>query len=65
MRVKEIVFTLRTDGLTNMVDDPLIAHILAESPTARAASQALVDAALMGGGKDNITVVLARYRFHV
>jgi protein phosphatase len=54
---------LCTDGLTNMVDDGRIAKILAECDTARAASQALVDAALANGGKDNVTVVVARYRF--
>jgi serine/threonine protein phosphatase PrpC len=46
-----------------MVDDGRIAKILAECDTARAASQALVDAALANGGKDNVTVVVARYRF--
>ena len=54
---------LCTDGLTNMVDDARIADILVESSTARAASQRLIDAALANGGRDNITVVLGRYRF--
>ncbi|MCI0685036.1 MAG: protein phosphatase 2C domain-containing protein [Gemmataceae bacterium] len=55
-------FLLCTDGLTNMVDDAGIARILVACGTARAASQALVDAALANGGRDNVTVVVARYR---
>lgn len=54
---------LCTDGLTNMVDHASIARILTSSGSARGACQALVDAALANGGKDNVTVVLARYRF--
>jgi protein phosphatase len=53
---------LCTDGLTNMVDDDSIASILGTATSARTACQALVDAALTNGGKDNVTVVLARYR---
>jgi protein phosphatase len=54
---------LCTDGLSNMVPDAEIANILKQSPTAEAACQALVGAALDNGGKDNVTVVLARYSF--
>jgi protein phosphatase len=54
---------LCTDGLTEMVDDRTIAAILGQGGTAQSACQALVQAALDGGGKDNVTVVLARYRF--
>ena len=54
---------LCTDGLTGMVDDDAIAVILREAKTADAACQALIDAALKKGGKDNVTVALARYRF--
>ena len=51
-----------SDGLTDMVDQPTIARTLGESATANDACKALVDLALKNGGKDNVTVVLARYR---
>jgi len=54
---------LCTDGLTNMVDDATIAAILRGASSAQQACQTLVDAALKNGGKDNVTVALARYRF--
>jgi protein phosphatase len=54
---------LCTDGLTNMVNDAAIRSILAGDGSADDACQALVDAALENGGKDNVTVALARYRF--
>jgi protein phosphatase len=54
---------LCTDGLTNMVKDAAIGSILAGADSADDACQALVDAALENGGKDNVTVALARYRF--
>ena len=54
---------LCTDGLTEMVADNDIAAVLANANSSQAACQALIDLALAGGGKDNITVVLARYRF--
>jgi protein phosphatase len=54
---------LCTDGLTEMVADNDIAAVLADANSSQAACEALIDLALAGGGKDNITVVLARYRF--
>jgi serine/threonine protein phosphatase PrpC len=36
--------------------------ILADSKTSAEACQRLMDAALDNGGRDNVTVVLARYR---
>jgi protein phosphatase len=54
---------LCTDGLTNMVDDAAIGSILDGAASSNEACQALVAAALEKGGKDNVTVVLARYRF--
>ena len=54
---------LCTDGLTDMIDDAAIASVLQIAATAPAACQALVDAALDAGGKDNVTVALARYRW--
>jgi protein phosphatase len=53
---------LCTDGLTDMVPHPMIWAILSDSKTSDEACQRLVDAALDNGGKDNVTVVLARYR---
>lgn len=49
-------FLLCTDGLTNMVKDATIAEILkaAQNP-----ADALIDAALNTGGKDNISVIVA------
>jgi protein phosphatase len=54
---------LCTDGLTNLVDDATIAAVLGGAASARQACEGLVAAALRKGGKDNVTVALARYRF--
>jgi protein phosphatase len=54
---------LCTDGLTEMVDDVSIGQILRVAGTAKEACQSLVDLALANGGKDNVTVVLTRYKF--
>ena len=51
---------LCSDGLTDMVTDERIAQVLERAPTAESAAKALVDQALEAGGRDNITVVLAR-----
>jgi len=53
---------LCTDGLTGMLDEATIRNLLAGG-TADSACRLLIDAALAAGGKDNVTVVLARYRF--
>lgn len=50
------IFLLCTDGLTNMVDDATIAEIL---QTASEPADALIEAALQFGGKDNVTVIVA------
>ena len=52
---------LCTDGLTDMVEDELIADVLREAKSAKSACQTLIDLALSGGGTDNITVALARF----
>src|SRR6185295_9943162 len=54
---------LCTDGLTEMVADDGIAAVLADANSSAVACQGLTDLALAGGGRDNITVVLARYTF--
>jgi protein phosphatase len=54
---------LCTDGLTDLVDATTIGSILRSSASSDEACQTLVELALQNGGKDNVTVVLARYRF--
>lgn len=54
------VLLLCTDGLTRHVSDKQIAEILGRATDAAAACRELVDAALAGGGSDNITVIVAR-----
>jgi protein phosphatase len=54
---------LCSDGLTNMVDDTHIMPVLRDAASADDACQALVSLALENGGKDNVTVALARYHF--
>jgi serine/threonine protein phosphatase PrpC len=54
---------LCTDGLTDMVDDNLIESVLSRDGSAQSACQNLVDLALSNGGKDNVTVIVARYSF--
>jgi len=49
---------LCSDGLSGEVDDLGIAGILASTPGAQAAADALVQAALAGGGRDNVTVIV-------
>jgi serine/threonine protein phosphatase PrpC len=44
-----------------MVDDAAIAAVLRGAATSDDACHTLVDAALNNGGKDNVTVALARY----
>jgi protein phosphatase len=64
-------FTLRdgdqvllcTDGLTDLVADDAVAAVLARDAAASEACRDLVDLALARGGRDNVTVALARYRF--
>jgi serine/threonine protein phosphatase PrpC len=52
---------LCSDGLWEMVRDPQIASIItAPQPDPSAAAQALVQAALAGGGVDNVSVIVAQ-----
>ena len=53
---------LCSDGMSDMATDDAIAGTLGRAGSAADACRALVDLALEGGGKDNVTVVLARYR---
>ncbi|MHB8762042.1 MAG: Stp1/IreP family PP2C-type Ser/Thr phosphatase [Coriobacteriia bacterium] len=50
---------LATDGLTSMVTDDEIARVLGSERTAQEAVDTLVERALVAGGSDNITVVVA------
>jgi protein phosphatase len=51
---------LCSDGLTSMISEQLIAGILRGAEGIEQAGRELVDAANAAGGRDNITVVLAR-----
>lgn len=51
---------LASDGLTGMVEDEAIAAILRAQTNPDAACDALVQAALDGGGDDNVTVAIVR-----
>src|SRR3954452_4748385 len=54
------VFLICSDGLTTMLDDEKIAHILSRATSLQSAVRALVDEANRAGGRDNITVVTFR-----
>jgi protein phosphatase len=54
-------FLMCSDGLTDMVSDEGIAEILGKDVPLAKVARLLVDAANEGGGKDNITVILAEY----
>jgi len=53
---------LCTDGLTGMVSDEEIAAILARSEEPAALADHLVQAALAGGGEDNVTVIVVELK---
>jgi PPM family protein phosphatase len=53
---------LCTDGLTDMVSEQSIAEIVGSCEPVQTICNQLVAAAMNGGGKDNITVIVARYR---
>jgi PPM family protein phosphatase len=49
---------LCSDGLSDMLDDPRIAAVLAEHTAIEPAAHALIEAANQAGGRDNIAVIL-------
>ncbi len=53
---------LCSDGLTDMVSEEAIAKELSAPGGSAAVCQRLIDQALAAGGKDNVTVILGRYR---
>lgn len=55
------VTLLCTDGLHGVVDADTIAGILRAHPKVEGAAQALVDAALDAGSRDNVTALVLRY----
>lgn len=59
--VDEDQLLLCTDGLTDMVPEADIELVLNSADSAKAACRNLVDQALKNGGRDNITVIVARY----
>jgi PPM family protein phosphatase len=54
------VFVMCSDGLSDMVDDAGIAQLLQAHAALPECGKALIDAANDAGGKDNISVILAR-----
>jgi len=55
------IVLLCSDGLTEMQTGDNIAAVLQSAPDAQAACQQLIAAANAAGGKDNVTVVVARF----
>jgi PPM family protein phosphatase len=53
---------LCSDGLNDMVDDKSIARIIGAHDQPADAAQSLLDEALDRGGRDNVTVIVARYQ---
>jgi protein phosphatase len=58
----EDLVLLCSDGLTDMMPDPDIASILQDEPDLERAGRRLVDGANERGGRDNVTVILARLK---
>ncbi len=56
---------LCSDGLTNMVDNEAIAAVVSGSGTLEEKGHRLVELANAGGGRDNITVILADFEKEV
>lgn len=54
------IFLLCSDGLTDLVDDDAICAVLSHNGNLEKKTEKLVDLAKQAGGKDNITVVLAK-----
>jgi protein phosphatase len=51
-------YLLATDGLTKEVNDTAIRDIVAGEPDPHRAADALIEAALAGGGRDNVSVIV-------
>jgi serine/threonine protein phosphatase PrpC len=55
------VAVLCSDGLTAMLPDDFVADILRNHPDPRGACERLVAEANGHGGRDNVTVIVARF----
>lgn len=55
-------FLICSDGLTDMVEQDAIEHIMRKSDTAHDCAERLISAALEHGGRDNVTVTVVRIR---
>jgi serine/threonine protein phosphatase PrpC len=55
------IMLLCSDGLHGVLDSDTIQGILTKHVDVNAASRALIDAALDGGGRDNVTALVVRY----
>jgi protein phosphatase len=56
---------LCSDGLTDMIDNQAINAILDRSVSAQTACSELIKSALAAGGRDNVTAIVAGYKFSV
>ena len=54
------IYLLCSDGLTDMVDEEVILKVLSLERTLNQKVEDLIELALAGGGKDNVTVVPCR-----
>lgn len=54
---------LCTDGLTGMISDKTIHHLLSQNIPLQEIADQLYDAAMQGGGVDNITAVVVSFHF--
>ena len=54
------LYIICSDGLTDMLGDDQIRHILLETPSIKQQADALLTGALAAGGRDNITFILIR-----
>jgi len=52
---------LCSDGLHNVLDDKELCGLMSDGDSLADIGARLIDAALSNGGRDNVTVVLARY----
>jgi protein phosphatase len=59
---KDDIMVLATDGLYKMAARDVMVNILNGASTLKQKITALMDAALSGGGKDNITIILAHIK---
>lgn len=51
-------FVLCSDGVTDGLDEPRLAEVVAQGTEPQATASAIVEAALQGGSKDNVTCVV-------